>query len=85
MGALAVQTVFPQEEECVGAANAHSAEESAAGEQARVGWALGDYSARRWVDGSARRDSAQADYSVGPSAECSAPAGWVLGDYSAGL
>jgi hypothetical protein len=85
VGALAVQTVFPQEEECVAAANAHSAEESGAEEQAPAGWALVDYSARRWVDGSARHDSAVADYSVGPSAECSAPAGWVLGDYSAGL
>lgn len=40
-----MQIVFPQEEECAGAANARSVEESAIVEQAHSGWAQADCSA----------------------------------------
>ena len=42
MAAAAVLTVFPEEEECVQAANARSAAESWAAEQAHCGSALSD-------------------------------------------
>jgi hypothetical protein len=85
--APAARTSLQQEEECVGVANAHSAEsgiaELAQAGWAQAGWAQADCSARLWGDDWVRHDSPLADYSVGPSAEGWAPAGWVLADYSA--
>jgi hypothetical protein len=74
-----VQTAFPQEEECAQAANARSAEESWAAEQAHCGWAQAGCSAvlleidsvpavvpgaAPWADGWVPAYSAQADLVV---------------------
>lgn len=78
MAAVEVQTAFPQEGECVQAANARSVAESWAAEQAHGGSALSDRSAvllendlasavvpaRLWADGWVPAYSAQADLVV---------------------
>ena len=69
---VAVQTAFPPEG-CVGAANAHSEEASAAVAQAHCGWAQAGYSAGLTAD-----DLIPADCSAGLMAD-----GLIPADYSA--
>ena len=64
MSVVVGQTAFPQEEECVQAANARSAAQLWASEQAHCGSALADCSV-----GLLENDSAQAVVPAGPWAD----------------
>lgn len=84
MAVVAVQTALPQEEKCVGAENARSAEQFATPE-AHCGQAQAGCSAARWEDesipaGAVPHEWAQDGYSVVPSVD-----GWAWADRSAVL
>lgn len=84
MAVVAGQTVFPQQEGCVGAENARSAEQFATAE-AHCGQAQAGYSAALWEDdsipaGSVPHDWARDGCSVVPSVD-----GWARADRSAVL
>ena len=85
LAAVAVQTAFPQEEKCVGAANARSAEQFATAERliaARLRPAVRLHCGRtiRFRPASVPHDWAQDGYSVVPSVD-----GWARADRSAVL
>ena len=61
MAVVAVQTAFPQEEECAGTENARSAEAFATAEKAHSDWAQVGHSAELRVDDSIRAGSAPHD------------------------